>query len=290
MLHPARNELQIIRYRSFERGDTLGPPRVQLSVGPAKGTAVPCREFSIPIMIVLICATAFARPARVVLAPVDLDVHVRRDAKVQSTDTLDGGLLLEPDARVAKPQPHKGLTVRIVERTDQREPTVHPLRGASEHCSEPSRRPAFVPHDCARTRDRDVPRLKHEHREQGIVERHAPPRGVLFATGVRPVHTNPVARSQSLAPLTWASKPTRVLGHRDVHVIAQRHAQSVGFERRDAGEAPADAHSANRWLGRARHRVPTLTHSENAPGRERAPNVGVAIAASQQVASPEEHS
>ena len=231
MLQPARSELQIIRYRCFKRGKTLRPTRVQLPIRPSQGAAVASGEYRIPVMIVLVGALSLARPGRIVLCTVDLDVDVGRDAEVKSTNTLHHGLLLEPDAGVMKPQPHEGLAVRVVERTDQRLPAAHSLRGAGEDRRQAMPGPVFVSHNRTRTRDSDVAGFRRKDCEQRVIDRDPPSGRVLLATRIDPVHADSVVWSQNLSPIARSPEPTRVVRHGDVKVLTAGYTQSVCLQR-----------------------------------------------------------
>lgn len=288
MPEPARNELQIIRYRRFKRGKTLRPARVQLPIGPAQGAAIAGGECSIPIAVVLVGAPALAGPARVVLCAVDLDKDIGRQPKVEATNTLDLGLLLEPDSRVVEPQSHEGLTVRLVEFAHEGLPAANTLRGSGKHRVQPSTRPALGSHDRARAGDRHVTRLQHEHCQQGIVDGDTPRRGVPLPTGVDPVHANTVLRSQSLVPVSRSPKSTCVLRDRDVNPIATRHPQPVALQRRDSGQSPADADRSNRVIWRTWDRVPALPHTEYLPSGEGVPDRGIGVPPREQIPSAQE--
>src|SRR5690606_33620917 len=107
---------------------TARPVGVQHSVGESQHPlALPGHE-RVAVVILLERALALARPGRVVLAAVDLDVHVRPDLPVEAADAGHVGLRLPGDARVAAPQSREGLTMRLVATLDEFAPRLRVLR------------------------------------------------------------------------------------------------------------------------------------------------------------------
>src|SRR5690606_20240443 len=115
---------------------------------------------------------------RVVLAAVDLDVHVRPDLPVEAADAGHVGLRLPGDARVAAPQSREGLTMRLVATLDEFAPRLRVLRCPHKDRVHAMLRPAKAMQAGAAAGDGDIAALGVEDVDECIVDAHPPPRSV----------------------------------------------------------------------------------------------------------------
>ena len=114
MLPPVGGERTVVVDRPLDGGETSGPVGVQHPVAEPQHPLASAGHLGVAHVVLLEGALAFACPGRVVLAAVDLDVHVRPDPPVEAADSADARLRLPRDARVAAPQPGERLAVCLI--------------------------------------------------------------------------------------------------------------------------------------------------------------------------------
>lgn len=283
----ARCESRVIRNGAIDRGKDRRPTCVQLAVSEVQHPVAADRHGGVPVEVVLPRTRGAARPRRIVLRPVDLDVGVLGHPEVEATDTRDDHLLRARPTRFGVANAEDRLTVSLVERAHQASPASDPSRGIRKDAIERGRGQKTALQRGAAAGDGDLPGFAREHRQEGVVQRN-PPRTAASAM-VDPVHRC-IRSSEAPTAVGGAAEPIGVRRHRDVKRCVSRNREAERLERRERGQPPADPDGTHRRLRESGHRVPAVPHPEDPAPAESEAQLPVREPDRKQVAAAEEPS